>query len=173
MIKHQYQKYPEYRTVEESTKFSLHVISPNSTIPANNQSPVVNIGRNSKICLKGFTMLEVLVSLSILVLTLMALYQSFSTSIFVLSSTTNLWKAMSHAQNELLKTERATKAPPVSLSQGEFELEHAMSGFIWKKNIIDTIPLPGIMVRQVNYQLLWNEGKNTYTYDADIYVKRE
>jgi hypothetical protein len=117
--------------------------------------------------------LEVLVSLSILVLTLMALYQSFSTSIFVLSSTTNLWKAMSHAQNELLKTERATKAPPVSLSQGEFELEHAMNGFTWKKHISDTTPLPGIMVRQVNYQLLWNEGKNTYTYDADIYVKRD
>ena len=118
-------------------------------------------------------MLEVLISLSILVLTLMALYQSFSTSIFVLSSTTNLWKAMSHAQNELLKTERATKAPSVSLSQGEFELEHAMDGFTWKKNIKDTTPLPGIIVRQVNYQLLWNEGKNTYTYDADIYVKRE
>ena len=173
MNKIQFQKYPEQLTVEESTKLSPHRIQPNSAIEANNQSPVVNIERNSKVRKKGFTVLEVLVSLSILVLTLMALYQSFSTSIFVLSSTTNLWKAMSHAQNELLKTERATKAPPVSLSQGEFELEHAMNGFTWKKNISDTTPLPGIMVRQVNYQLLWNEGKNTYTYDADIYVKRE
>jgi len=112
----------------------------------------------------------VLVSLSILVLTLMALYQSFSTSIFVLSSTTNLWKAMSHAQNELLKSERATISTPVSLSQGEFELEHPMNGFSWKKHVSDTTPLPGIRVRQVNYQLSWNEGKNVYTYDADIYV---
>ena len=115
-------------------------------------------------------MLEVLISISILMITLMALYQSFSTSIFVLSSTTNLWKAMSHAQNELLKSERASSPPPVSFNQGEFELEHPMNGFAWKRKISDTTPLPGIRVRQVNYQLIWNEGKNAYTYDADVYV---
>ena len=125
----------------------------------------------SKIARYGFTMLEVMISLSILVVTLMALYQSFSTSIFVHRSTENLWKAMSHAQNELLKSERATSAPPVSISQGEFQTEHWMYGFRWKRDIIDKNPLPGIKIRQINYQLLWNEGRNTYTYDADIYVK--
>ena len=114
--------------------------------------------------------MEVLVSLSILVFILMALYQSYSTSIFVLSSTTNLWKAMSHAQNELLESERATIPPPVSVNQGEFELDDPMSGFRWKKLVQDTTPLAGIMVRQVNYQLLWNEGKSEFTYDADISV---
>ena len=161
---------PDLHTVEERTQLSAHINPPDSAVPAKNQHPVVNSGRNSKVRKKGFTVLEVLVSLSILVLTLMALYQSFSTSIFVLSSTTNLWKAMSHAQNELLKSERATISPPVSLSQGEFELEHPMNGFNWKKHVSDTTPLPGIRVRQVNYQLSWNEGKNVYTYDADIYV---
>lgn len=161
---------PDPRTVEESTQLSPHINPPDSAVPAKNQSPIVTSGRNSKVRKKGFTVLEVLVSLSILVLTLMALYQSFSTSIFVLSSTTNLWKAMSHAQNELLKSERATISTPVSLSQGEFELEHPMNGFSWKKHVSDTTPLPGIRVRQVNYQLSWNEGKNVYTYDADIYV---
>ncbi len=161
---------PDLRTVEESTQLSPHINPPDSAVPAKNQSPNVTSGRNSKVRKKGFTVLEVLVSLSILVLTLMALYQSFSTSIFVLSSTTNLWKAMSHAQNELLKSERATISTPVSLSQGEFELEHPMNGFNWKKHVSDTTPLPGIRVRQVNYQLSWNEGKNVYTYDADIYI---
>ena len=161
---------PDLRTVEESTQLSPHINPPDSAVPAKNQGPNVTSGRNSKVRKKGFTVLEVLVSLSILVLTLMALYQSFSTSIFVLSSTTNLWKAMSHAQNELLKSERATISTPVSLSQGEFELEHPMNGFNWKKHVSDTTPLPGIRVRQVNYQLSWNEGKNVYTYDADIYV---
>ncbi len=170
MSKIQSQIIPELRTVEESTQLSPHINPPDSTVPAKNQSPIVTSGRNSKVRKKGFTVLEVLVSLSILVLTLMALYQSFSTSIFVLSSTTNLWKAMSHAQNELLKSERATISTPVSLSQGEFELEHPMNGFNWKKHVSDTTPLPGIRVRQVNYQLSWNEGKNVYTYDADIYV---
>ena len=130
-----------------------------------------NVGdKSGSIRKRGFTILEVLVSLSILVFILMALYQSYSTSIFVLSSTTNLWKAMSHAQNELLESERATIPPPVSVNQGEFELDDPMSGFRWKKLVQDTTPLPGIMVRQVNYQLLWNEGKSEFTYDADIYV---
>ena len=120
---------------------------------------------------KGFTILEVLISLSILVLTLMALYQSFSTSIFILSSTNNLWKAISFAQNELLKSERSTASPPVSINQGEFESDSEMSGFRWKKFVRDTNPFPGIEIRQINYQLLWNEGKHVYTYDADIYVK--
>ena len=119
---------------------------------------------------EGFTILEVLISLSILLITLMALFQSFSTSIFILSSTKNLWKAISFAQNELLKSERATVSPSVSINQGEFESESEMSGFRWKKFVRDTKPFPGIEIRQINYQLLWYEGKHIYTYDADIYV---
>ena len=120
---------------------------------------------------KGFTILEVLISLSILLITLMALFQSFSTSIFILSSTNNLWKAISFTQNELLKSERATVSPPVSINQGDFEYESEMSGFSWKKFVRDTKPFPGIKIRQINYQLIWNEGKHEYTYDAYIYVK--
>ena len=120
---------------------------------------------------KGFTIMEVFISLSILSITLMVLFQSFSTSIFILSSTKNLWKAISFAQNELLKSERATVSPPVSINQGEFESESGMSGFRWKKFVRDTKPFPGIEIRQINYQLLWNEGKHVYTYDAYIYVK--
>ena len=120
---------------------------------------------------EGFTILEVLISLSILLITLMALFQSFSTSIFILTSTKNLWKAISFAQNELLKSERATISPSVSINQGEFGSESEMSGFRWKKFVRDTKPFPGIEIRQINYQLLWYEGKHVYTYDADIYVK--
>ena len=120
---------------------------------------------------EGFTILEVLISLSILLITLIALFQSFSTSIFILSSTKNLWKAISFAQNELLKSERATVSPSVSINQGEFESESEMSGFRWKKFVRDTKPFPGIEIRRINYQLLWYEGKHVYTYDADIYVK--
>ena len=136
----------------------------------NNQSAVLGEKQSSKLHQVGFTVLEVLVSLSILVLTLMVLYQSYSSSIFVLSSTTNLWNAMSHAQNELLKSERATVSTPVSVNQGEFDIDDPMSGFRWKKQVRDTTPLPGIMVRKIYYELLWSEGKDEYTYDAEIYV---
>ena len=136
-----------------------------------NRFRIYQVEKKVAIQKKGFTILEVLISISILLITLMALYQSFSTSIFILSSTNNLWKATSFAQNELLKTERATVSPPVSINQGEFEPESEMSGFRWKKFVRDTIPFPGIQIRQINYQLLWNEGKHVYTYNAYIYVK--
>ena len=67
---------------------------------------------------KGFTVLEVLVAMSILVVTLIAIYQSFSTSLFILNSTQNLWRAITGSQNELLRWERSFSAP-VSLAQGE------------------------------------------------------
>ena len=132
---------------------------------------ICEVEKKREIQKKGFTILEVLISISILIISLMALYQSFSTSIFILSSTNNLWKATSYAQNELLKSERATVSPPVSINQGEFESGSGMSGFRWKRFVRDTNPFPGIKIRQINYQLLWNEGKHIYTYDADIYVK--
>ena len=131
---------------------------------------MVNIGVNKKNIKYGFSVLEVLVSLSILMLTLMALYNSFSTSIFILARTTNLWKAMSYAQNELLKYERATIPPNIQLVQGEFESQHPMNGYRWKKLVQDTKPLPDILIRQVKYQLFWDEGKHQYSYDADIYI---
>ena len=132
---------------------------------------IYEIEKKGAIQKKGFTILEVLISISILFITLMALYQSFSTSIFILSSTKNLWKAISFAQNELLKSERATVSPSVSINKGEFGSESEMSGFRWKKFVRDTKPFPGIEIRRINYQLLWYEGKHVYTYDADIYVK--
>ena len=154
----------------QNTKLPINLKLPFACTIDNNQSTVLSAEQSSKLFQGGFTVLEVLVSLSILLLTLMALYQSYSSSIFVLSSTTNLWRAMSHAQNELLKSERATVSPPVSLNQGEFGIDDPLAGFRWRKHVRDTTPLPRIMVRQINYQLLWSEGKHEYTYDADIFV---
>ena len=116
---------------------------------------------------KAFTILEVLVALSILTVMLIAIYQSFSTSIFILSSTTNLWRSMTHSQNELLKWERSVSAP-ISVAQGEFEEDHPMWGFRWERKINDISPLPGIQVRKVAYRLMWNEGKNEYSYHSEI-----
>jgi len=101
----------------------------------------------------------------------LTLYNSFSTSIFILSTTKNLWKAISYTQNELLKLERATNPPNEQLVHGEFEIDHPMKGFRWEKNIQDTNPLPKIKIRQVNYQLIWEERNQKFSYDADIYIK--
>lgn len=122
-------------------------------------------------CRSAFTVLEVLIALSILSVMLMAIYQSFSSSLFVLNSTSNLWKAMAESQKELLKWERSKNPPPVSITQGVFTEQDAFPGGRWKLDVQDTLPLPGIPVRRVNYEISWTEGEGEYTYSADLYVK--
>ena len=50
----------------------------------------------------GFTVLEVLIALSILTLSLTAIYQTYGTALFSLTTTDTLWRVMSHIQNRLL-----------------------------------------------------------------------
>ena len=121
----------------------------------------------------AFSVLEVLIALSILSITLMAVYQSFASSIFVLQSTKTLWKAMAETQKELLRWERSKTPPSVSVSQGSVEEDLGFLDGRWKLDIEDNLPLPGIKVRRVNYEITWMEGEREYRYSSDLYVKAE
>ena len=121
----------------------------------------------------AFSVLEVLIALSILSITLMAVYQSFASSLFVLQSTKTLWKAMAETQKELLRWERSKNPPPVSVSQGNVEDEVGFFDGRWKLDIEDKLPLPGIKVRRVNYEITWMEGEREYRYSSDLFVKSE
>ena len=121
----------------------------------------------------AFSVLEVLIALSILSITLMAVYQSFASSLFVLQSTKTLWRAMAETQKELLRWERSKNPPPVSVSQGNVEDEVGFFDGRWKLDIEDKLPLPGIKVRRVNYEITWIEGEREYRYSSDLYVKSE
>ena len=121
----------------------------------------------------AFSVLEVLIALSILSITLMAVYQSFASSLFVLQSTKTLWKAMAETQKELLRWERSKNPPPVSVSQGNVEDKVGFFDGRWKLDIEDKLPLPGIKVRRVNYEITWREGEHEYRYSSDLYVKSE
>ena len=121
----------------------------------------------------AFSVLEVLIALSILSITLMAVYQSFASSLFVLQSTKTLWKAMAETQKELLRWERSKTSPPVSVSQGSVEEDLGFLDGRWKLDIEDNLPLPGIKVRRINYEITWMEGEREYRYSSDLYVKTE
>ena len=121
----------------------------------------------------AFSVLEVLIALSILSITLMAVYQSFASSLFVLQSTKTLWKAMAETQKELLRWERSKNPPPISVSQGSVKEEVGFLDGRWKLDIEDKLPLPGIKVRRVNYEITWMEGEREYRYSSDLYVKSE
>lgn len=119
---------------------------------------------------QGFTLLEVLIALSILTLTLISIYQSFTSSVFILSSTKNLWQAMVYSHNELTQWERSVNAP-VSIAQGQFDEDHQLAGALWLREISDVSPFPGIFVRKVAYKIQWQEGTHNYSYNAEIYIK--
>ncbi len=125
----------------------------------------------------AFSVLEVLIALSILSITLMAVYQSFASSIFVLQSTKTLWKAMAETQKELLRWERYwehSKDPPsLQVQQGTYEDDASLPGAAWKMEVQDVNPLPGIKIRRVNYEITWMEGEREYRYSSDLYVKAE
>ena len=121
----------------------------------------------------AFTVLEVLIALSILSLTLMAIYQSLSSSLFVLRSTDNLWKAMAETQKQLLYWEHSNQPPSVQISQGTFQEQDFLPSAQWKLEVQDILPLPGIPVRQVNYEITWSEGEREFRYSSDLYVKAQ
>ena len=121
----------------------------------------------------AFTVLEVLIALSILSLTLMAIYQSLSSSLFVLQSTDNLWKAMAETQKQLLYWEHSNQPPSVQISQGTFQEQDFLPSAQWKLEVQDILPLPGIPVRQVNYEITWSEGEREFRYSSDLYVKAQ
>ena len=121
----------------------------------------------------AFSVLEVLIALSILSITLMAVYQSFASSLFVLQSTKTLWKAMADTQKELLRWERSKNHHSISVSQGSVKEEVGFLDGRWKLDIEDKLPLPGIKVRRVNYEITWMEGERKYRYSSNLYVKSE
>ena len=120
-------------------------------------------------CRPGFTLMEVLVALTVLSLTLMSIYQGFANTIFIQKATQGLWKAMVFTGSELAKVERGP-TPQVSVRQGEYPESHAMAGFRWLKEVADEEPFPGVRVRKVVFELSWVAGAGRKTYSSQTYV---
>lgn len=124
-------------------------------------------GRRGK---PGFTLMEILVALTVLSLTLMSIYQSFANTVFINQATQGLWKAMVFADGELAKLERGPKLQ-VEVRQGEYPESHPMSGFRWLRDISDEEPFPGVRARKVVFELSWGTLKGRKTFRTQTYVQ--
>ena len=118
----------------------------------------------------GFTLLEVLIALSILAVALIALHQGFASTLYVNSSMRGMWKAIVYAHNELARWQRRTSTS-VSISQGDFPPEHALAGYSWTREIRDDEAVPGIVVRKIILTLEWTEGASKRRYRSETYVQ--
>ncbi len=118
----------------------------------------------------GFTLLEVLIALAVLSVCLLAIYQGYSTTLAITTSTRKLWTAIVYANNELARWERMSPVPEVSVAQGTFPPGDAMAGYSWRREISDLEPLPSVKVRRVQLDLTWPIGTAQQTYRASLYV---
>ena len=96
----------------------------------------------------GFTLLEVLVAVAVLSVMLITIYQAYGSNIYIQSFNRALWQAVLHAHNELARYERMPP-PSISINEGEYEEDHPMAGYHWKREVTDATPIPGVKVRQV------------------------
>ena len=118
---------------------------------------------------RGFTLLEVLVALAILSVVLIALHQAFSANIYLTGFNRSLWRAIVHSHNELQQVERLP-APSIAVSEGDFEEEHPMFGYHWKREVVDDSPIPGVRLRKIKLEISWVEGTSTRSYRSETYV---
>ncbi|MBI4084182.1 MAG: prepilin-type N-terminal cleavage/methylation domain-containing protein [Candidatus Lambdaproteobacteria bacterium] len=119
---------------------------------------------------QGFTLLEVLIALSIMAVALIALHQGFASTLYVNGSMRGLWKAIVYAHNELAHWQRRSETS-VSIAQGEFPPEHALAGYAWTREIRDEEAVPGIVVRKIILILEWHEGAGQRRYRSETYVQ--
>lgn len=117
----------------------------------------------------GFTLLEVLVALTILSVILIALHQAYSSNIYITSFNRSLWRAIVYSHNELQQYERLPP-PTISINEGDFEEDDPMFGFHWKREVVDDAPIPGVRLRKVKLEISWVEGVSTRSYRSETYV---
>ena len=121
---------------------------------------------------KGFSLLEVLMAMMILSVSLIALYSSYASSVYIVSTTSRLWKVLLHVNNELQRWERSYNSS-VSITQELFEEPHPLAGIGYTRTIKDVTPFEGIIVkvREVEYQMSWQEGERRYSYGSRVFIK--
>jgi len=115
---------------------------------------------------KGFTLLEVLVSFSILSILLTVIIQSQSETIFFLHKTKKLELVQNEVINKLLAIERG--AENVQEDSGEFQAGHPLAGDQWHLTIEKKLVLNLVPMEEVKYRITWKIKTQQLSFESTI-----
>ena len=101
--------------------------------------------------------MEVLVSVAILAVLMLAMMQSQLSMTYITARTGKIGLLESHVNNELLKDERNLDQIVISKSEGDFPEDHILYGYSWEKEVADEKLYELINVRRVSYRITWEE----------------
>lgn len=118
----------------------------------------------------GFTLIEVLVAFAILSTLLVVILQSYSDTSFFLQKTRLRETAQGITHFELFNIERLGLTTEIQ-KEGKFPEDHQLAGGSWK--IIETKEtfMELIPVTKVTYQITWQNGIYSNTYESSILLK--
>ena len=108
----------------------------------------------------GFTLLEVMVALSIIAFAVVTYVHSQNTSVVLLNEASNVTVATLLAQGRMVVLEGSDITGPVE-REGTFE-EVEYTSFRWKERVVST-PLPNIL--EAHVEVSWDDGRGRRSVD--------
>ncbi len=128
----------------ENTSDSMIFIRPSSFVPRHTT---------------GFTLLEVMIAVSILAIVLVSLLGLKSRSTQNVMMSERITTATLLAKREMTEMlQNAASRPKENESEGEFE-EEEFRDYSWKKTIATMTPLQNVQITEIKVAVLWKEGE--------------
>jgi type II secretion system protein I len=116
----------------------------------------------------GFTLLEVMVALSIIAFAVVTYVHSQNTSVALLNESSNVTVATLLAQGRMVVLEGDNIPGPVE-REGAFD-DPEYTSFHWKERVVST-PLPNIL--EAHVEVYWNDGRGRRSVDLLTLVIRK
>ena len=118
----------------------------------------------------GFTLMELLVSFSILSLLLVLIIQTNSETVFFLQRTSRLDEVQKIVINELLKIERGVEKEEIEDREtGVYPQEHPLAGAYWTRTDEMEEIFGTFKVARIKFRITWQQGEEEQYFESSIW----
>lgn len=121
--------------------------------------------------LKGFTLLELLVSIGIMGFLLGAILKSQAQLIYVADSTSRRVLAQQEVRRLLTEIERDDSSVSSSTPTGVFDADHVLYGMRWEKRQSELMIFTQTMKR-FTYRIHWKERNRESSFEGSVFLSK-